>query len=163
MKELYFLRVLVVSFETLTLITAIMLIINFDEAATSFAQSLNINLDIIKYLALLPVGVFVWIVKETKELMFAEKENTKQFVNWPEYWRYKIHVYVSLIFGAIFSVISIIPWILKAGISDGKGLILFSCGIIGILIVATTVFFAQLSIKEIFNIEHNESVIDKAN
>lgn len=163
MKVLYFFRVFFVSFEMLTLISAITLMIRFDEVATLFAQELTFNVEIIKYLALLPFGIFIWIAKESKELMFAEKENTKLLVNWPDYWRFKTHIYVTLIFALIFVVTSNIPWFLKAGISDGKGLILFFFSIIGILIVAIHVFFAQLKVKEIFNIEHNEITTDKAN
>ena len=157
MKALYTLRVIVISGEMAILLLCWIALTQFNTQASTLAKSLDINEEIVKFLILLPIALFAWIIKESKELIFSEKDHTKQLVNWPDYWRLKIHIYVSFLFSVIFCITSIIPWLSKTGISNGIGLILFTAGVVGCLWVAGSIYFAQMSVKEIFNTEYDQN------
>lgn len=151
MKIIYVARVIFVSFEMTILLACWLLISNFESDTNNLAAALNINEELVKYLILLPIGLIGWIVKEAKDLVFADAENAKQLINWPDYWKLKVHIYVGLIFAVVFFIISAIPWLSKNGISNGKGLVLFIAGLMGTVWVAASIYFAQISVKEIFH------------
>lgn len=152
MKIQYAARVIFLSFEMIIVMASWLLISNFETQATNLAHLLNINEEIVKYLMLLPMAICAWTIKEAKDLVFSE---VKQLVNWPDYWRIKIHIYTCFFYAAIFFSMSVIPWLSKTGISDGRGLILFSSGVAGCMWVAGSIYFAQMSVKEIINIEYS--------
>ncbi|HWU99443.1 MAG TPA: hypothetical protein VN114_13095, partial [Oxalicibacterium sp.] len=113
------------------------------------AKALLLNEELTKYLMLLPFGLAYWIVKEAKELIFSEKNHAEQLVHWPEYWKLKIHIYVSFLFGFIFVLISLLPWLSVSGLTEVKSLLIFIGGVVGMLWVAGSIYFAQISVKEI--------------
>lgn len=61
----------------------------------------------------------------------------------------KPHLWVSLIYSAVFVCLSIGPLVVRAGISTGIGLLLFLTSIIGRLFVAASVYAARLRMKEL--------------
>jgi hypothetical protein len=153
MKIFYAARVVLISFEFVIIAIGLALILTLETQASKIASSLDINNELIKYLILFPVGVFAWMLKEGKDLLFGDVDYTKKLVNWPGYWKLKVHIYVALFYGFLFCMVSATPWFFKKNISEGIGLLLFATGILGCLWSAASIYFAQMSMKEIFNRE----------
>lgn len=153
MRFLYYIRVTIISLETIILLSAWALFHSQKTEISLFAQAININTDIIKYLILLPIVIYGWVIKEARDLITSEKDNIKILVNWPDYWKLKAHIHSSLAFGLFFCITSLTPWIYKPGISDGFGITLFTTSLLGNITVAGSIYFAQITIKEILNLE----------
>ncbi|RAM61293.1 hypothetical protein [Herbaspirillum rubrisubalbicans] len=105
-----------------------------------------------KYFILLPGAVIVWLLKEGKDFLGSDKK----LMNWPDYWKLKTHVFTAYIYAVIFFVMAIIPEITKIGIASGLGLTLFTSGLIGCLWAAASVYFAQITAKEILSQEFED-------
>lgn len=149
MRTLYFLRVLVVSVEALVLATSWVCATYFHGALQGFAASLALNEEVLKYLLLLPAGVAAWVANECRMLLQEDKETIRTLTSWPDYWKLKAHVWVSLIYAALFAGISMIPWTAKSGISTGFGLLIFLTSLVGQLYLAIAVYAARIRAKEI--------------
>jgi hypothetical protein len=155
MRILYFLRVVIVGFEFLILLLMAGCLLHFVHQVEMLVGMVRLNDEFKKFLILLPVTIFVWIVKEARDFVFLESEFAAALVNWPDYEKFKLHVYVSLAYAVIFLLVSITPWVSKYDLLDGVGAVLFVGGVLGNFWVAGSIYFSQISMKEIFRIEHN--------
>lgn len=149
MGYLYGLRVALVSFEALVLALTWLAWTYLASEFHGFASSLALNDEVLKYLMLLPTALAVWVFNEVRGLLQEDKDTIKILVKWPDYWRLKVHVWVSLIYAVIFSCISLIPWVAKSGISTDSGMLLFIASIVGQLSLAISVYVARIALKEI--------------
>lgn len=149
MRVLYTFQVIFVSFEALALVTGIYMGTNHGDALQAVAKSMSLNEDLVKWLMLLPVGIAVWIINETRLLLQEDKDTVRILTKWPDYWRLKVHTWVGLGYATIFSCMSIVPWVAKGGINTGYGLLLFSISLIGQFCVATSVYAARIRTKEL--------------
>jgi hypothetical protein len=114
-----------------------------------FASSLALNDEVLKYLMLLPTALAVWVFNEVRGLLQEDKDTIQLLVKWPDYWRLKVHAWVSLIYAVVFACMSLLPWVAKSGISTGSGMLLFVTSIIGQLSLAISVYVARITLKEI--------------
>ena len=146
MRALYFIRVLFVSIEALLIIAASYLLIEHQSWADSIAKSTSINEDILKGLNLIPLGLAVWIFTEAKKLVFEKESHAKLLTAWPDFWKLKCHIYASLLYATGFTVVSLLPWLDKRGISIGAGLVLFLLGLGGQSIVAASIYRDRKSV-----------------
>jgi hypothetical protein len=148
-KALYLLRTLVISMEALILLGASVALQYFGSEINTFASVLTINTELSKYLMLVPFALAAWILNELRKLPFDNAAATKILIQWPDYWKLKTHIWCSAVFAAIFVCISIAPWVMKAGISDGIGLTIFLTSVLGQLCVAGSIYIASFRIREI--------------
>ncbi|WP_288842358.1 hypothetical protein [uncultured Deefgea sp.] len=155
MRFLYYLKVALVSIEALIITVMLLLFFFFIVEVNALAKSLSFNEELIKFLMLLPVGVVVWVFNQSRELVFSDAQQAKVIVNWPDYWQLKVHINISIIYAIIFCVFAILPWISKLGLSTGTGLILFTGSLFGTLVVAASIYFAKISINELFLFENS--------
>ena len=145
-----FLRFFFVSFESVVFLLLLMCLFCVSQSGFSFANDLMANNEIVKYLSLLPVGVFVWMFVYLRKLLFPEKDINKIMQSWPDYYKLKSCIYAAMLWGVVFSVAAIVGWILSiTGIFEAS-FILITCSILGSLIDACSVYFAEISINERF-------------
>jgi hypothetical protein len=149
MRYLYGLRVVLVSVEALVLALGFLAWTYVIPQLNEFASSLALNDEVLKYLMLLPVALAVWVFNEVRGLLQEDKDTIQLLVKWPDYWKLKIHAWVSLMYAVVFACMSLLPWIAKSGISTGSGMLLFVISIIGQLALAISVYVARISLKEI--------------
>jgi len=131
---LYWIRVFFVSLEALVLLLAALVWAVFAEELQSLANSLSLNEEFLKYMFVAPVGVGMWVVNESRQLLQEDKESIKLLTAWPDYPKLKVHVWVGLAYCLMFSAISLVPWAAKSGVSSAAGLLLFLASITGQLI-----------------------------
>lgn len=148
MKLLYLIRVIVVSVEATLLLLAWLAWSNFHQLLTTLAKTLSLNEDLLKYLLLLPVGLGAWIASEVRSVLHEDKDTTRVLTAWPEYWKLKVHIWVSLSYALLFAAMSLVPWLAKSGISTPNGLLLFITSLAGQLVVAASVYMARLQVRE---------------
>ena len=149
MKSLYVTRVILFSVEIFILIFSSGCIYFLDQQANSAMQYFKGNDEFEKYFVLLPIALMVWMLKEGKDFLGSDKK----LMNWPDYWKLKVHVYVSYFYAVLFLIISAVPWLTNIGLSPGVELILFITGLLGCLWTAGSIYFAQITVKEILNQE----------
>ena len=146
---LYRLRVLLISFEALILLLAVMAWQVFRPEVETVASVLSLNEEFLKYMFVAPVAVGLWIVNESRLLLQEDKDTIKILTGWPEYRLLKTHIWVGLLYAVIFAAVSLVPWAAKSGVSNGTGLLLFVVAITGQFVVAASVYAARIKAKEI--------------
>lgn len=149
MTLLYFLRAMLLSVEALVIAIALLLWSQFHGSIQNLAAALTFNEEILKYLMVVPLGLAIWVINELRLLLQEDKETVRILIAWPEYWKLKLHVWVSLLYAAVFTCVSIAPWFVKGGITTGFGLLLFATSIAGQFSLAISVYAARFRIKEI--------------
>lgn len=149
MRILYFVRVLIIGLEAFLIGIAGLCWYHFSADLTRLATNISINDEMLKYLMVVPVGLGVWVANELRQLLPEDKATTRLLVEWPDYWKLKVHLWTSLLYAVVFVCLSIAPWVVRSGISTGIGLLLFLTSIIGQLILAASVYAARLKVKEL--------------
>lgn len=148
-RVLYYFRTFFISFEAL-IILGLIYVVSIEQGQLKFiVSSISINDEMMKYLMLLPLGVATWIINELRQLVFEDEETAKLLIKWPDYWMLKCHIWVSVLYSFIFTILSVFPWLQKSGVTTGTGMALFIFGMTGQLIVAVSIYFARFSIREI--------------
>lgn len=148
-KLIYWTRVLVVSWEAAVLSVALVMSVLFKRELDSMAHALFVNEAPRSVLLTASIALFAWEIRESSLLQQEDKETIRVLSDWPSYPLLKIHVQVSLLYGLIFTVISALPLVTRPDISDGTGLLLFLTGLVGHLIVAGSIYFARMELKEL--------------
>jgi hypothetical protein len=149
MRAIYFVRVLLISPEALLIGVGALAWYHFSSSLSYLATTISLNEELLKYLMVVPVGLAVWIANELRQLLQEDKDTTRFLVGWPDYWKLKLHLWVSLIYAAVFACLSLAPWVVRAGISTGAGILLFLISIVGQLVLSTSVYAARLRVKEL--------------
>lgn len=146
---LYWIKVFVVSLEALVLLLAALIWVVFAVDLQTFTNSLSLNEEFLKYIFVAPLGIGIWVVNESRQLLQEDKESIKLLTAWPDYPKLKIHVWVGLFYCLIFAAVSLVPWAAKSGVSSAAGLLLFLASITGQLIVAASVYAARIKVREL--------------
>ena len=152
MRTIYIIRVILVSVEAMILLCGSLIYWFFHNQFESFTKLFSFNDDILKYLMFMPVALAVWVSNEIRALLQEDNETIVILTSWNDYWRLKVHVWVSLGYIVLFASISIIPWLFGIGVKTGFGLLLFSMSIVGQLYIAFSIYKARIRIKEIITV-----------
>lgn len=123
MSAVYTLRVILLSAEAFVLGLAWLIHTYFDQPIQAFASTLSLNDEVLKYLMMLPTAMGVWIINESRLLLQQDDQTIRILTAWPDYSKLKIHASVGLAYALVFTGISFIPWMAKAGISTETGMV----------------------------------------
>lgn len=148
MRTLYVLRVTFLSIEALVLMATTLGWVSYQKEFQAIASSLEVDSEMLKYLMFLPTGLAVWIFNEVRVLLQEDKETIRILTEWEDYWRLKVHTWLSLFYALVFAVLSLLPWVFKGGISTGIGLLLFIASIVGQSSLAVSIYTARIGLKE---------------
>lgn len=149
MKFLYMLRVLVVSLEAVVLLLGLLAWTYLEVSLNKLASALSINEDVLKFLMLVPLGLFVWIANELRQLLVEDKDTIRILTAWPDYSLLKVHVWVALLYSVVFASLSVVPWFASSGVRAGWALLIFVASTLGQLLVAASVYSARIKVKEL--------------
>jgi hypothetical protein len=149
MNLLYFLRVVIISFEFTILIGMAGVLTFMGNTVGNVSVTLDVNSELMNWAVLLPISLFVWCANECRAIVIEDKESGRVLVNWPDYWKLKQHIIVALLYALVFCGISTYPWLGKVGIGSSSSLVHFLAGTLGIICVAAHLYFAKLAISEI--------------
>lgn len=149
MRFIYTLRVFFISFEALVLAGACWIWLAFATEFQRFAASLVLDPEVLKYLGLASLGIAVWIINECRSLLQEDAESARLLTKWEDYWRLKVHFWVAIIYAVIFALLAILSVIAKSWLLSGGGLFCLMFSLLGILVVAFSVYAARIQVKEI--------------
>lgn len=149
MNFIYMLRVLVVSLEAVVLLLGLLAWTYLDVSLNKLASALSINEDALKFLMLVPLGLFVWIANELRQLLVEDKDTIRILTDWPDYSLLKVHVWVALLYSVVFASLSVVPWFAPSGVRAGWALLIFVASTLGQLLVAASVYSARIKVKEL--------------
>lgn len=152
MRTIYIIRVILVSVEAMILLCGSLIYWFFHNQFESFTKLFSFNDDILKYLMFMPVALAVWVSNEIRALLQEDNETIVILTSWNDYWKLKAHVWVSLGYIILFTIMSIIPWLLGIGVHTGFGLLLFFVSIIGQLYMALNIYLTRIRMKEIITV-----------
>lgn len=152
-----FLVATIISLEFVVLLVGAAGILVWQEQLARLTAMLSSDPEFLKYLALLPVGIAVWIFSEARTLLLPDGKARVVLHQWPDYWRLKAHFAVSLMYTAIFTVTGLAAWAFGLTAANPKGFVLLATSVLGQLIVAVSVYLAKISVSEIFGNVQNSS------
>ncbi|WP_144821611.1 hypothetical protein [Marinobacter piscensis] len=113
MKVLYFLRVLIVSYEFVFLAFCLVVYMLSQKVLSGSFPLSSLNEDAIKWAMIFPVGIAGWTLKEGVGVLFPSAKNEKVLHEWPDYWKLKIHFDVGMTNSILFTVPCFIVWLLS--------------------------------------------------
>ena len=142
-----FLRVFFISFEFLIIIISFGVYYFLEEYINIKLSQINFDQDMFKYLIMLPPAVFLWIFNKGNSFLQRDTENQKILVHWGGY------TYMKTLFavGFVYAVISLFMCILSALTykPSAEYIITFVCGLLILMTVAVSFYFANGKIKDI--------------
>lgn len=141
MKSLYFLRVMLLSFEFLLILLTFGIFYFFENQIDKILK-ININDDITKWIIGLPLVLCAWNFSG---------EQAKKLLKWNSYWKLKFHIISSVIYSTLFITISLSAWVFFGGINSGLSIHFLIFGIFGQSIIAISIYFAKIRLFEILN------------
>lgn len=145
------LRATFVSFEILVLLSAIVFLLWNPAWVSGLGARVAGNSELLKYLVLVPVAVFLWILSLSRKMFFPENDKKKVFQNWPDYQRFKEVVLVGLGFAFFFSIVGVATWIMDWKKGPETPFVLVGTSIIGSLVSALSMYQAEIRLNEVFN------------
>ncbi len=147
----------IISFEFLVLVIGLAGVVAWPELVASISSKISSDAAFLKHFALFPIGLAVWIFSEVRKLLLPEPNVKEILLEWPEYWRLKIHFHVTLMYSIIFSIFGVITWALKLTVREPTGFVILTVSVVGQLIVAISVYLARISAEEILSASANNS------
>ena len=151
MKGKEYVSVIIVSPEFLIVVGACVALFLFPQQVARISGLLSgESARIVEYLAFLPATVFVWVVRESRKLLFLTDEKQNWILHkWPDYWRLRVRFNVALGYALLFALLGFGVWVFGLKVSDAKGFLLLLVSNLGGFTVATTVYFARVREEEI--------------
>ena len=115
------------------------------------ATKIKDSAEIVKYLALLPVGSMIKVFVDARELLLPQYDDKQRLLQrWPSYWKLKLRFYVAFFYSILFSILGITSWISKWSHLEVLPLALLLCSVIGGAVVYFTIYIARIKEHEIF-------------
>lgn len=149
MRKFYFLYVAFVSVEALVIALFFGAWFLFGEPLQHFISRIEISGDLVKYLMFVPMSLAAWIVVEARLLLHEDRAHARVLLAWPDYWKFKTHFWVAILYTAVFAFSSLIPWATKDGISSSGGFLVFAACTIGTASIARDVLAARVRVREV--------------
>ncbi len=146
----YYLRVIFFSFEFVILLIALWIITQQPAFMEPIFTRISIEGEDFRYIAFVPLTIFMWIFWKSNELLFPSEDEKKILQKWKHYNKLKSHFYVTFLWAIFFASASLIAFFMKIQPNILLGFCVYVFSIIGIIYVALSVYFAKIRIKEIF-------------
>lgn len=119
------------------------IVVGFAEATTVSGP------DAVKYVALLPVGIFVWCLAEAKGILFPVEDTKAILVDWPRYADLRVRVLTGLGYLALFTVVSFTAWAYSSHFRNSTCAVAMIVAVVGSLVSGCTFFLASIFVRSI--------------
>ncbi|MEK6760196.1 MAG: hypothetical protein AABY51_10535 [Deltaproteobacteria bacterium] len=140
---------IVISSEFLVLLIGVFLFTQ-QELIGFLSSKISDNSELLKYVALLPATLVVYVFKESKTLLFPKDDEKKVLQGWQDYWKLKIRFNIGLLYSITFAFIGVTALIFGFKINEPVGFTLVLISVAGGLIVVAHIYFAIIKLSEIF-------------
>jgi hypothetical protein len=143
------LRGAIVSPEFLVFVVAIYLVLNPPAVLARLAIAVAGGPAAVKYLALLPSGIFVWCVAEARSILLPSEDTKALLQKWSRFPDLKARVITGLVFEATFTLSAFIAWVYSPTLSVTLAFIVAAMGVVGSVVGASTFFLASVTVRSI--------------
>ena len=144
-------RATVVSFEFVVIAIAFLLTLIQPDWLGRAADHISTNGEIIKYLVVIPLGIFAWVFPHSRTMLFPDEDKKKIFQNWPDYQLFKHTVLIGVAYSLLFAVLGIATWAIDWKQSPLTAFTWCIASIVGCGISGFTMYHAEIKLNEIFN------------
>lgn len=118
----------------------------------SIASKTNTNEETIKYLALVPPSIIVFLYMRRDDLLFIDNHPKHNLIQeWPNFHMLLDRYWICILWGILGSVATVPIWIFNGDLSAINIFYLFFSGIITPIISLLTFFSATITIKRILS------------
>lgn len=146
---LEFLRVVFISGETLWLLTCSLSFWLLPNFVGILGNSMRTEEDVLQYATGLVLALCGYAAYLTWKVIAPRDDSNSDLYEWPDYWRLKLRVFVSLAFSVMAFACIFFGWIFKQHFSDGVLGFLVAISIGVALIDVGCLLFAAFVLKEI--------------
>lgn len=105
--------------------------------------------DGVKYIALVPVGIALWCVQQSRIILFPQEDTKGLLQEWPKFIELKTRVLIGLIYQGVFSILGITAWFIAPKLDSGTSTVVMGMAVVGSLTGAVTFYLASLMATEI--------------
>jgi hypothetical protein len=147
---LEFLRVIIISPEIIIILSIIATSVYYPNIFTLIGFKVKSDQELWKFLPAIPLTIFAWAIAQAKDILFPSGSSSNRILlDWPEYWKLKIRVIISLLLILLSVFASLIVWIFKIEVPAVAIGAVF-CGSVAIsVITACCLWLAFVNIKQI--------------
>jgi hypothetical protein len=116
------------------------------------ASMVNTADEPIKFLALVPISITVYLMSKKDELLFPEQHSSYKILqSWPDYQMLLDRYWIAITWGIICSLPCLAIWIFSGDLTNYIIFSLFFCSIITSVITALTFFGATITLRRILS------------
>ncbi len=150
MRLLETLRIICASYETLFFVVVVALYFHFPVFFIEIGNHFKTNNDIWKFIPSIPLIICSFSVQYAwKILMPLDSSSNRILHEWPNYWKLKYRVIISLVICAACVLSTVYIWIFSSSISELTVGAIFIASIIISLTVAFNQFLAAFKVREL--------------
>ncbi len=153
MKTLESFRVIIISPETLIVLTSIFIYNYWPTFFTHIGHQFKTNNEIWKFTPTIPLAISGFSVQYAWKILFpSEKALNSLLISWPGYWKLKLRVILSITLCVVCVFFSILIWIYSNSLPEKVIGTIFITTIMISLTVAFNQILAALKIRELLEI-----------
>jgi hypothetical protein len=143
-------RVIVISFETVTIAVVILLSYKFPQLLQAIGFRLLEDEDVWKVLLIIPPGMLAWSLREGKETLFPDvSKDNGPLALWPMFWKLKLRVTIAMLWLLLASIICLGLLFFGQAVGINAAGALFLIAIIIALFSAGSLWTASIGVREI--------------
>jgi hypothetical protein len=154
MKFLETIRVIVISPEFLLLLSSVAIYIHWPAPFIDIGNQFKNNNEIWKFILTLPLAICGFSIQYAWKILFPkESGSNNSLLNWPNYWKLKLRVFVSVILCAICIFSAIFILIYSSVLTEKIVGTIFITAVTISTTVAFNQFLAAFKIRELLEIK----------
>jgi len=142
-------RRLIISPEFVVILVATSLICTEPAWLIEISNKLHSVPDGVRYIAIIPVGVFVWCIQQSRVILFPAEDTKGILLEWPKFNALKNRVLLGILFQLVFSISSLGAWFMSPSFDNPTAVVVLVMAIVGSLVCAGTFYLASMVASEI--------------
>ncbi|MCP5560805.1 MAG: hypothetical protein H7A55_23935 [Verrucomicrobiaceae bacterium] len=141
-------RASVVSLESCCIGIGVVLSVWPPSSLNDIAKKVAANGEMIQYLSLAPVGIFVWVFAHSRKMLFPDADEKRVLQGWPDYRAFKEIVFVGVGYSVVFIVIGLSTWAMDWSESPVLPFVWMCISIVGAAVTAFSMYHAEIVLNE---------------
>lgn len=138
-----------ISFETVVVVSCVAASLWLGDPIATLGARMQQDAELVRWLALLPVGLLGFTVMKHKWLLLPRSESTKALRQWPKYHMIQDRYGVALVWLLLSSAVTIYLWATAIDFASVNQFVWFFGAIMVSLVATGTVFWAGITLDQI--------------
>lgn len=142
-------RRLVIAPEFVVVLVAAFFVYLEPEWVIAVSELLGSAPDGVKYIAIVPVGLFIWCIRQSRQILFPSEDVKGILQEWPRFSTLKTRVLLGVFYQVLFSISGVGAWLASPNLSSPTAVVFLAMAIIGSFVGAVTFYLASIMVREI--------------